>query len=254
MFLWNEETLLKFFGRWAKVLDFWCEFFVKISQKCSLQLQRNVLMFFFRREEYLFDRFWSLSENNRHLTKNLAFGSFAKSAFHVSSAKLWEKMTKVIKTIIISFGTLIEFFLILSKKIVRCVETVIKCTERKTSKNTLEKLVFRFSWTLTRKSCSFTGEILAVLSKLLSTCPKETLKSNISERKSWKLQDFRLIFEVFGTMAEIFFQGWQSTNRCPREHFCENFFPKRDIRYFFRFWAIFLLLAKTFAWFAKPAI
>ena len=164
--------------------------------------------------------------------KYMALGSVAKSAFHVSSEKLWEKITKVINTIIISFGTLSEFFLILSKKIVRCVETVIKCTERKTSKKTLEKLVFRFSWTLTRKTCSFSGKFLAVLSKLLSTCPEEPLKSNNSERKSWKLQDFRIIFEVFWTMAENFFHGWQNTNRCPREHFMKTFFQKRDIRFF----------------------
>ena len=162
-------------------------------------------------------------------------------------------MTKVINTIIISFGTLSEFFLIFSKKIVRCVEAVFKCTERKTSKKTLEKMVFRFSWTLTRKTCSFTGEFLTVLSKLLSTCPEVPLKNNISERKSWKLQDFPIIFEVFGTMAENFFQVWQNTNRCPREHFLKTFFQKRDIRWFFRFWAISLLLAKNFARFAKPA-
>ena len=49
---------------------------------------------FFWKQEYLFDRFWSLSEHNRHLAKNLAFGIVAKSAFHVSSAKLWEKNDK----------------------------------------------------------------------------------------------------------------------------------------------------------------
>ena len=147
-----------------------------------------------------------------------------------------------------------SFFWFCQKKIVRCVETVIKCTERKTSKKTLEKLVFRFSWTLTRKTCSFTGKFLAVLSKLVSTCPEEPLKSNISERKSWKLQDFRIFFEVFGTMAEKFYQGWQNSIRCPLEQYIKIFFQKRDIRYFSRFWAISFLLAKIFARFAKPAI
>ena len=116
----------------------------------------------------------------------------------------------------------------------------------KNVKNTLAKLVFRFSWTLTRKTCSFTGIFLAVLSKLLYTSPEEPLKSNISERKSWKLQDFRIVFEVFGTMAENFFQGWQNTNRCPREHFKKTFFQKRDIRYFFRFRAFFFTSSENF--------
>ena len=31
-FLWNEETLLEVFGRWAKLLNFWCEFWVKIPK------------------------------------------------------------------------------------------------------------------------------------------------------------------------------------------------------------------------------
>ena len=143
-----------------------------------------------------------------------------------------KKMVKVIYTVIMSFGVLREVFSDFGKKMLRRVETEIKCTEVKTSKNTHEKLVFRFSWTLTRKTCSCTGKFLAGLSKLLSTCTKEPLKSNISERKSWKLQDFRIVFEVFGTMAEKFYQGWQNSNRCPLEQYMKFFFQKRDIRYF----------------------
>ena len=48
--------------------------------------------------------------------KFMAFGRVAKSAFHVSSAKLWEKMTKLIYTIIISVGTLSEIFYDFEKK------------------------------------------------------------------------------------------------------------------------------------------
>ena len=33
------------------------------------------------------------------------------------------------------------------------------------------------------------------------------------------------------------FQTWQNSNRCPREQFMKNFFQKRKIRSFFRFWA-----------------
>ena len=34
-FLWNEETLLKVFGRWAKLLNFWREFFVKFLKTAA---------------------------------------------------------------------------------------------------------------------------------------------------------------------------------------------------------------------------
>ena len=183
----------------------------------------------------------------------MALGSVAKNAFHVSSAKLWEKMTKVINTIIIFFGTLSEFFLILAKKNVRCVETVIKSTEGKTSKNTLEKLVFRLFWNLTRKNCIYTRKFLAGLSKLLSTFPEEHLRRNISERKSWKLKNFWIIFEVLGTMAENIFQGWQISNRCPREQFMESFFFKREKFVFFSDSERLLLPAKNFARVTNPA-
>ena len=213
---------------------FWCFFFGKKS---------NCLIVFglWVKITVIWQKIW-------HLAVSL------KVHFTCPQQNVEKKRMKVIHTIIISFGILREFFSDFVKKMFRRVETVIKCTEGKTSKNTHDKLVFRFSWILTRKTCSFTGKFLAGLSKLLSTRPKEPLKSNITERKSWKLQDFRIIFEVFGKMTEKFYQGWQNSNRCPRDHFMKTFFQKRDIRYFFRFWAIFLLLAKTFARFAKPAI
>ena len=120
-FLWNEETLLNVFGRWAKLLNFWRECFVKFLKTAAYGSSGT---------------FWgSFGENSNSL---IVFGRWAKVtilwqkisagcqiAFHVSSAKLWEKMIKVIFSIIISFGTFNEFFLILAKKIVRCVETVI---------------------------------------------------------------------------------------------------------------------------------
>ena len=107
-------------------------------------------------------------------------------------------------------------------------------------------MVFHLFWTSTRKRCIFTGKILAGLPKLLSSCAEEHLQSNISERKSWKFEHFRIIFDVFGTMAEIFFQGWQNTNRCPRELFMKTFFQKRDIRYFFPILSDFFTSSKNF--------
>ena len=88
-----------------------------------------------------------------------------------------------------------------------------------------------------KKSLCFCRKVLAGLSKILSTCPVEHLQIRFSEWKSWKLDDSRKSFEVFGTLAENLFQFWQNSNRCPREQFMKNFFLKRKIRYFFRFWA-----------------
>ena len=70
-FLSNEKTLIKFLGRWAKLLGFWCEFFVKISQNCSLRVQRNVLMFFFGEKSICLIVFGLLAKKNRLLAKNI---------------------------------------------------------------------------------------------------------------------------------------------------------------------------------------
>ena len=96
--------------------------FCQISQSCSLWVQRTFWGFFGEKSNCLvIFGFWAKVTN--FWQKN--FWQVAKSAFHVSSAKLWEKMVKVIYTIDIFFRTWSEFFLILAKKIVRCVETVI---------------------------------------------------------------------------------------------------------------------------------
>ena len=146
-------------------------------------------------------------------------------------------MIKVIFSIIISFGTFNEFFLILAKKNSQMCWNSNLSVQRNNVKKTVEHLVFRLFWILTRKKCVFAGKFLAGLSKIPSTCLVEHLQSKISECKSWKLEDFRIIFEVLGTMAGNLFQGWQNSNRCPREQFMKFFFQKRKFRYFFRFWA-----------------
>ena len=158
-----------------------------------------------------------------------------QSAFHVSSAKLWEKMIKVIFSIMISFGTFNEFFLILAKKNSQVCWNSNLSVQRKNVKKTVEQLVFRLFWILTRKTCVFAGKFLAVLSKILSTCPVEHLQSNNSEWKSWRLEDFRICFEIFGTMAANLFRGRQNSNRCPREKFMDFFFSKEKNSLFFRF-------------------
>ena len=100
------------------------------------------------------------------------------------------------------------------------------------SKKTLEQLVFRLFWTLTRKTCSFTRKFLSRLSKLLSTCPEEHFQSNISERKSWKLQEFRIIFEVFGTMAANIFRVGETAKDVQGNSPKKKFFKKRRFRFF----------------------
>ena len=107
----------------------------------------------------------------------------------------------------------------------------------KNVKKFVEQFVFRLFWILTRKSCDFAGKFLAGLSKILWRVQWNTYRAKFPIRKSWKLEDFRIVFEVFGTMAENNFQCWQNSNRCPREQFLKTFFLKRRIRYFFQFWA-----------------
>ena len=107
-------------------------------------------------------------------------------------------------------------------------------------------MVFRLFWNLTRKNCFFTGKFFSGLSELLFTFPEEHLRRNISERKSWKLKDFWIIFEVLGKMAENIFQVWQNSNRCPREHFMGIFLQRRKIRYFLRFWATFFTSSEKY--------
>ena len=100
-------------------------------------------------------------------------------------------------------------------------------------KKDLENLIYRHFWTSTRKTCIVNGKFFAGLSKLLSTFPEDQLQSNISERRSWNLEDFRINFENFGTMVENIFQGWQNSNRFPGEQFMEKFFSKEKISIFF---------------------
>ena len=103
---------------------------------------------------------------------------------------------------------------------------------RKNVKKTLEQLVFRLFLDFDNKTCVFAGKFFAMLSKLLSTCPEENLQSNISQRKSWKLQDFRINFEVFGTMAEKFFWVGKTAKDVQGNSFWKKFFKKRKIRFF----------------------
>ena len=114
-------------------------------------------------------------------------------------------------------------------------------------------MIFRLFLDFDKKTCVFTGKFLAMLSKILSTWPEENLQSNISQRKSWKLQDFRIIFEVFGAMAEKFFRVGKTAKDVQGNSLWKKFFKNRKIR-FFSILSVFLLLAKSFARFAKPAI
>ena len=161
------------------------------------------------------------------------FWQVAKSAFYVFSAKLWEKMVKVIYTNDIFFRTLSEFFLILAKKISQvCRNSNLSVHRKNVKKNTLEQLVFRLFLNFDKKTCVFTGKFLAMLSKLLSTCPEENLQGNISQRKFRKLQDFRIIFEVFGTMAEKIFRVGNTAKHVQGNSLWKKFFKSWKIGFF----------------------
>ena len=141
-------------------------------------------------------------------------------------------MIKLIHTINIFFGTLGEFFFWFWQKKQSGVSKQYLNLQRKNVKKTLEQLVFRLFWTFTRKTCVFTGTFLAGLSKLLSTCPEENFQSTISEMKSWKLQDFRIIFEVFGTMAEKFFRVGKRVKDVQGNSLKKKFFIKKKFAFF----------------------
>ena len=100
-------------------------------------------------------------------------------------------------------------------------------------KKDLEHLIYRPFWTSARKTCFFNGKFFCRVVKPTFSCPEEHLQSNVSERKSWKHKDFWINFEVFGTMAEKFFQGCQNSNRCPGEELFEKRFQKRKNHFFF---------------------
>ena len=100
----------------------------------------------------------------------------------------------------------------------------------------------------------FGVKISANLSKRQPTCPAEHLQSNIFERKPTKYEDFRIFFKIFGRMAKNIFQGWKNSNRRPGEPFMGKPFSKEKKSLFLPILSNFLLLAKKFGRFAKPAI
>ena len=120
-FLWNEETLLKVFGRWAKLLNFWRDFFVKFLKTAAYACS---------------GMFWgSFGEKRNSL---ILFGLWAKVAliwqkfrqvaklhFMCPQQIFEKKMIKVFFNFNISFGLSMSFFRILAKNLVGCGETVI---------------------------------------------------------------------------------------------------------------------------------
>ena len=135
-----------------------------------------------------------------------------------------------------------------------CRNSDLNIQRKEVTKKVLKNWFFCLFWILTREACIFTGKFLAGLSKLLSTYPEEHLQSNISERKSRKFEDFRIFFKTFGWMAKNIFQGWKTSNRRPGEPFMGKLFSKEKKSLIFSFLCEFLLLAKKFSRFAKPAI
>ena len=153
---------------------------------------------------------------------------------------------KVICTINISFGTLSEFISDFGKKNIQvCRNSNLSVESKDFEKILLNIWFFIFLWNLTRKTCFFTGKFLVGLSKLLFTCPEKHLRSNISETKSWKLGDFRIFFEFFGTMAENIFRVWQNSNRCPEGTDYWKTFSKEKISLIFPFLSEFFFERKN---------
>ena len=107
----------------SKTIGLLAWYFCRISQNCSLRLQRNISRIFLERRVIV----WSFSVTER---KKPSFGEkiiagLLKVHFTYPQQNFEKKMIKVIYTIIIFFRTLSEFFSDFGKKIFRCVETVI---------------------------------------------------------------------------------------------------------------------------------
>ena len=64
-----------------------------------------------------------------------------------------------------------------------------------------------------------------------------TLTEQIFRMEVLETRGFSKNFWSFRDKGGKIFQTWQNSNRCPREQFMKNFFQKRKIRSFFRFWA-----------------
>ena len=178
---------------------------------------------------------FSASERNYPAFGKKIHGTVAKSAFHVSSAKLWEKMTKLIYTTITFLGPWVSFARFWQKKVVRCVETVSQVYRRNTWIKILpNEWFFVFFGFLARKTCvCFYLKVFDRVVKTFFYVFRGTLQNIISERESWKFEDFWINFEVSRTIAENLFQGCQSSNRCPGEQFIEKSSSKEKNSLFF---------------------
>ena len=190
------KKVLKFFGPWVNLSDFWREFFDNFFFKtaaygCSGRLRgssgekSNCLIVFGLWAKVTV--FWQK-----------IYGRLLKVMFTCPQQNFEKKMIEVKYTIIIFLGFWMRFFLILTKKSNKVCRNSNLNVQKK---NVIKKR----SWTndllsfldSTRKTCIFNGKFLAALSNLLFTCPEEHLQTNVSGRKSWKLKDFWINFEVF---------------------------------------------------------
>ena len=120
-----------------------------------------------------------------------------------------------------------------------CRNSNLSVQSKNFEKILLNNWFFVFFGLWLENSVFFAGKFLVGLSKLLFTCPEKHLQSKISESKSWKLGDFRIIFEIFRTMAENIFQVWQNSNRWPEGTDYWKTFSKEKTSFFFRLWEIF---------------
>ena len=201
-FLWNEELCSRFLVveriYWIFGVNFLSNFSklqpTRAAECFEALLERSVIL-------------WSFLVSERKLPYlGKKFRQFAKLHFTCPQQNFEKKWLKYFSLL----SSLLDFQWVLSdfgKKISQVCWNSNLSVQGKTVKSFVEQIVFRLFWILTRKACVFAGKFLAGLSKILWTCPVEHLQINISEWKSWKLEDFRIIFEVFGTMPKKKFSG-----------------------------------------------
>ena len=151
MFLWNDEILLKLFVRWAKLLDFFCEFFDKFVRTATYVCSGTFWSFLARKVVI-----WAFSVSER---KYPAFGKKfiegCQKCILRDLSKTSEKRIELIYTIIISSRTLSEFFSDFDRKSHQvCRNRNLSVQRENFNKKTPEQFGFRHFWTSSREDWS----------------------------------------------------------------------------------------------------
>ena len=147
------------------------------------------------------------------------------------------------------------FFLILAEKLVRCVETVIYLYRGKNVKRNCWTIGFSSFLDFDKKNlCLFRKVFGRVVKNTFDVSSGTPTEQNFLMEVS-KTRGFSDNFWSFRDKGgNTFFRVGQTAIDVRGNSLWKKYFQKRKVRYFFRFRAFFLLLAKKVARFAKHAV